>query len=344
MTDVPPTPPGSPAAPTGGGFCGQCGAALDTRSAFCGECGAATAAGGSSAPATAAGAGAGAAATGASTWTGVQPVVERPTEATSPPPPPTGAAGVTTPGAGGPPPPMAPESTSRRGKGPIIAIAVLVIAALAGGAFFLLSGGDDDDDDVAADDTETTVEDEEDEEEDETTTTEAEDEDEETTTTAPEDDPLAGIDFVPLTDATGQLIVEVPSDWTDTSLALEGASFASIQASTDLAAFRTAFVVPGMSFSLLNQPPANFDQVLDFLAASANIPANCTTTGKDDYTDGVFTGRLEVWENCAEIGTTIVMIVAARDDGRTIEISTQLPEGEPLEIALHIAQTFNTVG
>jgi serine protease Do len=150
---------------------------------------------------------------------------------------------------------------------------------------------------------------------------------------------------VSVTDASGRLTVEVPADWTDQSLALEGADFPNIQASTDLAAFRTGFEVPGTSFSLLPTPPAGgFDTVLDFLANSVNLPNACVSAGKDDYTDGVFTGRFEVWQECAGIGTQIVLIVASQADGQTIEINVQLPVGEPVDIVQHIAETFFIVG
>jgi hypothetical protein len=312
--------------------------------AFCGTCGTANPLATPPAPPVGS-------ATGASTWTGVAPVVERPTEsmpATPAGPPPGGPAPIP---AGGPPagpppggPPGGPPPTAaggKKSKGPLYAVAALVVAALAVGGFLLL-GGDDDED--AADDTTTT------EEVDDTTTT-TEEVDDTTTTTEVVDETtttvggLEGIEFVPLTDASGRLTVEVPSDWTDQSLALEGADFANIQASTDLEAFRTAFDVPGMSFSLLPTPPeGGFDAVLDFLAGSANLPNACVSAGKDDYTDGVFTGRFEVWQECGGVGTQLVLIVASQADGQTIEINVQVPPGEPVEIVQHIAETFFIVG
>lgn len=224
----------------------------------------------------------------------------------------------------------------------MIAIAAVVVAALAAGAFFLFGSGDDE---TAGDDTTTT------EEPDETTTTEDPDE---TTTTGPEettttqvDDPLAGIEFVPVTDASNTLVVEVPSTWTDVSLELpDSQGLVNVQASTDLPRFRSDFDVPGMSFSLFPTPPAdgNFDQVLDFLAASVQLPVECTSEGKEDYDDGVFVGRFEIWSGCAGIDTEIVLVVASQADGRTIEINVQLTAEDPAEIAVHIAETFLIIG
>jgi hypothetical protein len=262
-------------------------------------------------------------------------VVERPS---SPPPPPPGPSG---PPPGGPPPgaPVDSGGGGGKGKGPLIAIAALVVVALGLGAFFLLGG---DDDESAGDDTTTT------EEADDDTTTTADPDD--TTTTAPDDtttttidEALEDIDFVPVTDATGALTVEVPSTWTDQSLELPNSQgLANIQASTDLARFRTNFDVPGTSFSLFPTPPANgnLDEVLDFLAASVNLPNQCTSQGKQDYDDGVFVGRFEVWAECAGIGTQFVQVVASQADGRTIEINVQLTVDDPVEIATHIAETF----
>ena len=310
--------------PGGGSFCGECGAALPSGAGFCGSCGAPTGAPpeADDQPAVMG---------GASTWTGVTPIVERPEPELAPPPPPVAG--------DGPPPVVAPAGGGgTKGKGPLIAVLVLVLAALGVGGFVLL-GGSDDDDEVAADDTTTTTED------DDGTTTTTEEVDDTTTTTASVDDPLAGITFTELVDSTGNLQVQVPDDWTDVSLdPLTDEGKPTIQASTDLEAFRTGFDVPGMSFSLIFEPPADFDGAIDFLAALVNLDEACTATGKEDYSDGVFTGRFEVFEDCGGVDTTIVQIVASREDGLTIEVSVQLRPEDPIEIVRHVAETFNAVG
>jgi hypothetical protein len=235
-----------------------------------------------------------------------------------------------------------PGGSSGRGKGPLVVIVALVLAALGVGAFLLLGG--DDDEDVASDDTTTTTDDD-DEEEDEdadatTTTTEAE-----ATTTSAADDPLADIAFTDLVDSTGTIRVQVPEEWADVSLdPLTEEGKPTIQASTDLAAYRSGFDVPGLSFSVIFEPPADFDGAIDFLAAIVNVDEACTPTGKQDYDDGVFVGRFEIFTDCADVDTTIVQIVAAREDGLTIEVSVQLRPEDPIEIARHIAETFNTAG
>lgn len=221
-----------------------------------------------------------------------------------------------------------------------MAIVALVVAALAVGGFLLLGG--DDDEDVASDDTTTTTEDDDEDEAEETTTTTTAVED---TTTVTEVDPLEGIGFTELVDSTGTIQVQVPEDWSDVSLdPLTEEGKPTIQASTDLAAYRSGFEVPGLSFSVLFDPPSDFDGAIDFLAALVNVDELCTPTGKQDYDDGVFVGRFEVFEDCADIDTTIVQIVAAREDGLTIEVSVQLRPEDPIEIARHVAETFNTAG
>ena len=334
MSDTPPSPPGPSAPAGGGGFCGECGAALPAGATFCGECGAA-------APGAAAGAPEqpDAPPAGASTWTGVQPVVERPTQAMPPVPPVPPAGGGAAPPPPGPPGAGAPP-TEQKGKGPLVLVAVLVLAALGAAAFFLLGG---DDDEVASDDTTTTTE--EDDDQDETTTTTEADDEETTTTEDDGDDPLAGIEFVTLTDDTGRLTVDVPSDWTQVSTTpLEGGQ-PNIQASTDLEAFRTGFEVPGLTYTLLGAPaPENHDTVIDFLATNANLTNACTPLGKEDYADSVFTGRSETFDDCAGRGTTIVLIVASRADGQTIEVSAQLRAEDPIEIVEQMAASFNIIG
>ena len=264
----------------------------------------------------------------------------------SPPPPPVGGPG------GGGPPGGAPGSGGGNGK--VIAIVVVLLAILGVGAFLLLSGGDDDDDDVATEQDEDDDEDENDDDED-TTTTEAE-EDEETTTTAAEDeettttavdDTVPGdpgeLTFTQISDDTGTLVVEVPDTWTDVDGAPLGANSPNVQASTDLAAFRQGLGASGLSFTLLEQQNVDPDATLDFLTAS-HLEA-CEEQPREDYTDGVFTGRVQQLLNCGPQAAALIVIVATNDAGQSVEVSTVIVPPDPLEeIERRIIETFNIAG
>ncbi len=287
---------------------------------------------------------------GGATWQGVQPVVERPDEppttamAPTPPPPPV-------PPVPGPPVGPGPASGSGGGgNGKTIAIVLVIVAILGVGGFLLLSGGDDDgDDDVA---TQQDDEDDEDEDEDEeTTTTEAEEEETTTTTVEPEETttsaaadttvPVEGgeLTFTGITDDTGRLVVEVPDTWTQVDGTSLGDGAPNVQASTDLAGFRQ-LTASGLSFTLLNQQNADPDATLDFLTSSH--VDGCEEQPRQDYTDGVFTGRLQQLDNCGGQGVTLITIVASNAAGQSVEVSTVIVPPDPLEeIERHIIETFN---
>jgi hypothetical protein len=346
MSDQPPPP--SP----GASFCGECGAAMPADARFCGSCGAAPTAG--AVP----GAGDEPTQVGpASAWQGVAPVVERdPTAAITtavPPVPPPGGPTAPPPGppptaagpAGGPPPP------GSKGKGPLVAAVLVVLALLAGGAFFLLGGDDDEGEDVAIE-----REDEDDEAEDEpeeTTTTEAADD--ETTTTEPPEATSTSVEvggdptdqggdeiaFDRVQDDTGFLVVEVPAEWADRSTAPNGGQ-AAITASTSLATARSDFSVPAMAFVVVATTPVDHDATIDASIGLANLADACTPGEREDYDDGVFVGRLQVFEDCGGVGTTVVQIAGSNPAGVSISVSIQLTSADSPDIADRIVQTFNT--
>jgi hypothetical protein len=357
----------APTSSTGAHFCGECGASIESGATFCGECGSATS--------FAAGAGDDAGvdedAEGASRWDGVETVVDRGDATasaalpppTAPPvtvpvpnvPPPPGPATLAAPampppgapGSGGPEGPGGPGGPGdgkdgAKGNGPKILVGALVLVALLVAAFAFLGGGDDGDDEgsdttLARDD-----EDPDDEDPDDETTTTAEGD---TTTTDPGTDTTVDAGFVNLVDDTGRLTVDVPADWTDVSLAPDD-GLSRILAATDATAFQTGFAAPGVDLRLLESPlaPEQFDSSLDTVANTILLPNSCTSQGKEDYTDGVFTGRMETWGECAEIGTQMVLLFASQADGQTVFLGLQLTAEDDPAIADRVLGSFLIVG
>jgi hypothetical protein len=273
---------------------------------------------------------------GSASWQGVQPVVT---------PPPSGAPAGPPPGA--PLPPAGPPPGGGN-TGKIIAIVVVVLLILGVGGFLLLGGDDDevasdreivdrDDEDDDEDDDETTTTEADD---DETTTTEA-DEDEttttgaETTTTAVPGDP----DVQTVVDDSGVLTVQVPADWTDVDGRPGANGDPNIQASTDLAALRRTFDVPGVTYSLLPSTP-DLDAFISQLSEQSGVAAACTPGERTDYADPVFTGRRQVFENCGGVGTTFIQYAATSADGRSIELGLQLTAADDPAIITLIESTF----
>jgi len=210
------------------------------------------------------------------------------------------------------------------------------VLLLAAAGFFLLR--DNDDNEVVVDDSTTTTE------EEETTTTEGPDEDE--TTTTDESGNEGELAFVEIQDDTGQLTVEVPDYWVEVdgrpiADSQTGAQTPNVQAAPNLNDFRNTVTTSGLSYSLIPST-REVDTTIDFLVQQVGFDRLCTDAGRFDYDDGVFVGRAQQLENCGNVGTTAVFVVANPSDGGnfTVEINFQLTSDEPSEVGDNILATF----
>jgi serine protease Do len=170
--------------------------------------------------------------------------------------------------------------------------------------------------------------------------------DDDTAATAEVEAPTAADGFVEVEDSTGRLTVEVPEAWSDVDgrpLADQetGGEIPNVQAAPDLAAFRGDVANSGVSYSMIPRAQ-DIDATLDFLVRNVGFDVLCTDAGRTDYSDGEFVGRLQRMENCGNVGTTAVFVVAAPADGAdtTVEINYQLAADEPAELGDRILATF----
>jgi hypothetical protein len=183
-------------------------------------------------------------------------------------------------------------------------------------------GGDDSGDDDNADDTTTTTEEETtttEEPEDTTTTTEADDDSDERDDAigdfgdsvedslgdVPSDTTTYG-EYVSVSDDSGFLSVDVPAVWSDVD-GREGLFGPDVTASTDVQAFFQTYDVSGLEFQATdiqtNQTP---DEVLTDV--SEGQAGQCTSLGRQDYSDPLYTGRSEVFQDCAGTETDFVWL------------------------------------
>jgi hypothetical protein len=195
-------------------------------------------------------------------------------------------------------------------------IGVIVAAVVAAVGFLILQNNDDDaeGDEAAA----------------ETTTAEAD---------------AAAEGFVIVEDSTGRLTVEVPETWSDVDgrplSNPDAGEIPNVQASVDLSEFRSNIATSGVSYSLIPNTQ-EVDQALDFLVRQVGYDTLCTDAGRVDYDDGEFVGRLQRMENCGNVGTTAVFVVASPADSQdlSVEINYQLAADAAPEIGDRILATF----
>lgn len=164
-----------------------------------------------------------------------------------------------------------------------------------------------------------------------TTTTEAEEEPEETTTTTtevPEDDRDDAIgdfgdsveddlgdiptdtttygEYVTVTDDSGVLSVEVPAAWDDVNGG-EGLFGPDIIASTDVQAWIQTYEPSGLEFQATGiETNQSTDEILS--AVSQGQAGQCTSLGRQPYSDPLYTGVSEVFQDCGGTETDFAWV------------------------------------
>ena len=151
----------------------------------------------------------------------------------------------------------------------------------------------------------------------------------------------AEYEYESVTDDLGAILVDVPTAWTDRDTvpgALEdGTEVPYIAASPDLAGFLDGWTAPGLLFAKL---PATSD--VDASLAEYGFAGECTDGGITDYSDSVFTGKYQVWSDCAGTTTDIVTLVALPADGSyTAVIMAQILTDADLAALDQAFGTFN---
>ena len=150
--------------------------------------------------------------------------------------------------------------------------------------------------------------------------------------------------YVPVSDDSGSLQVEVPAEWSDvlgTALTLDdGTQMPQVIASTDLASYQGSYSVPGVEFAALVGGGVAIGAMLDAVGPSGE----CTSAGRQDYDDGLYTGKIEYWESCGG-GQTQVVTIAAEPAGKEFMaiLFVQVVSDADLDALDHIIQTFQVI-
>jgi serine protease Do len=149
-------------------------------------------------------------------------------------------------------------------------------------------------------------------------------------------------EYASLTDDLGRIRVDLPTAWAerDTSPATldDGTEVPYIAAATKLAGFRDGWDEPGLLFAAM---PADTD--VDGLLTQYGFADDCTDGGTTDYSDAVFTGKYQLWLDCAGTSTDVVTLIALPEDGSyTAVIQAQIISDADLEALDRAFASFNT--
>ena len=135
------------------------------------------------------------------------------------------------------------------------------------------------------------------------------------------------IDYHTITDDTGVLTVDAPTEWADIVTApftLDDATAAGyafilgdsteapwIKASPSMADFDNGYTSPGLVFMAL-PPQTSLDVTLAVFAPSSD---RCTAGAIEDYDDGVYTGRSQIFTDCDGTNAMYITVAAVPSDG-----------------------------
>jgi len=151
-------------------------------------------------------------------------------------------------------------------------------------------------------------------------------------------------DYVKVTDDSGTLTIEVPAEWTDmrtSAIENNGVPYPRIEASPDLAEFNSGYSVPGVRFLSVPIPGSNLDELLDVFAVKG-----CTDGGINEFNDGVFVGKSQMWKKCDGTATIYLVLVTNLVGNSDTSYVTTVQAVTLADIGVldHILKTFNTTG
>jgi len=197
----------------------------------------------------------------------------------------------------------------------------LLALLMAVGLIAVACGGDDGGGDEGGDDesTTTTTEAEEDDEPEDTTTTTTEVEEDDRDDAIGDfgdtvEDDLGDIptdtttysEYVTVSDDSGLLSVEVPVEWSDVNGG-EGLFGPDIIASTNVQEWIQTYNVSGLEFQATGlETNQSTDEILS--AVSQGQASQCTSLGRQPYSDPLYTGVSEVFEDCAGTETDFAWV------------------------------------
>lgn len=157
-------------------------------------------------------------------------------------------------------------------------------------------------------------------------------------------------EFMPITDDSGILVMNVPTVWSDVDgspwvenpFGLDGSGPGGIgvqlTAAPSIADWNAGWTTPGVTFGATSLLGGTISEILDVFAP---LSGECTYEGRYEYDDGAYAGALDWWENCDGIGTAQAVIIARPPGGEfTVLVAVTLVTEADLTAADEIVSSF----
>ncbi len=151
-------------------------------------------------------------------------------------------------------------------------------------------------------------------------------------------------DYTLINDNSGQLEVEVPTAWADVDgspwTADDGSLLGpAVAAAPDLESYYTTWATPGLEFAALTEMSSDVTVagVLDLF----DFSDDCTYAGRENYSDALYAGQYDVWENCGSDNAAYIIVATEPEDGTFVSVvAVQVVTDADLEALDHILDSF----
>ncbi len=156
-------------------------------------------------------------------------------------------------------------------------------------------------------------------------------------------------EYVPITDDTESMQVEVPVEWSDIDGAPytdeEGRAITDVRAASDLAGFQETWGTPGMIFSASSDWAETTDEeaLLDLYLES--LQSQCVYDGRYPYEDPAYTGFYDRFFECGDTLATYIVVAARPPEGNfLILVQVQANEDRDFDALDRILASFFVSG
>ncbi|MGA1838046.1 trypsin-like peptidase domain-containing protein [Herbiconiux sp. 11R-BC] len=153
-----------------------------------------------------------------------------------------------------------------------------------------------------------------------------------------------GRTYTTITDQSGTLSMEVPSDWTDVDGAPftsdTGRKFLDLRASTSLQQFSDSW---GTSGATLSASPATDEAALDpqvIFDSYASLTAQCGAPKADAYSDGVYTGQYRYYSGCGGQSDFVIVVAYPADTSYVLVVTVAIASQADLPAIEHVMGSF----
>ena len=144
-------------------------------------------------------------------------------------------------------------------------------------------------------------------------------------------------EFIVVTDDSGVIEVEVPTEWSDIDGAYDDEfGGPSIWASTNIDDFWSYYGVPGVAIDTTRDSSQNMYRIL----TEIDYSQDCVDAGVEEYDDGIYVGYTRLWTDCPDDSAILVLAALPQSQRFIVRLEAQVVTDADLDALDRILSTF----